>query len=229
MEMIISRINRVLSQDKWTESDIYNVMTNLRQLLESENLKDKYQILNLYCNWTLHVSLKQSVAAYRMLERISDALINYGVGLYEEGHFSDAVIEGIALHKLLEEIVDIGVKYEIPSAEKFKDVDKAYLFIGELLIVLLGKPLIIDDDSLRSNRKLNKIAYNIYKKSINQTGDPERYIVIGFSFVFFENKIFWRLMTKYSMKNKINMVGKLILVDQKEIDRVKLMRENNKS
>ena len=225
--MIISRINRVLSQDKWTESDIYNAMTNLRQLLESENIKDKYQILNLYCNWTLHVSLKQSVAAYRMLERISDALINYGVGVYEEGHFSDAVIEGIALHKLLEEIVDIGVRYEIHSAEKFKDVDKAYLFVGELLIVLLGKPLIIDDDSLRGNKKLNKIAYNIYHKSLNQTGDPERYIVIGFSFIFHENKIFWRLMTKYSMRNNINLIGKLILVDQKEIDKAKMMRRGN--
>lgn len=224
MDLIISRINRVLSQDKWTESDVYNVMANLRQLLEAENLKDKFQILNLYCNWTLHVSLKQSVAAYRMLERISDALINYGAGLYEEGHFSDIVVEGIALHKLLEEIVDLGMMYKIPSAEKFKDIDKAYFFVGELLIILLGKPLIIDSNSLKSNKKLDRIAYEIYRKSFKQTGDPEKYMVIGFSFVFFENKIYWRLMTRYSMKNKIDLVGKLVFVDQKEIDRVKLIR-----
>ncbi len=64
MSLILDRINRILSQNKWSESDIYNVMTNFRQLLEENNLKEKYQILNLYCNWTLHTNITQSISVY---------------------------------------------------------------------------------------------------------------------------------------------------------------------
>lgn len=227
MSLIVDRINRVLSKNKWSESDIYNVMTNFRQLLEQNNLKEKYQILNLYCNWTLHTSIKQSLSAYRMLERITDALIKYGIGEYEEGHFSDIVIESIALHQLNEEIISLGEEYQITSCSKLQDLNVAHEFIGKLILVLLGKPLIIDHNILSKNKKLRDITENMYNKSLNQTGHPDNYIVLGFSFVISENKIHWKIMTKYSIKNEINMIGKLILVDRKEIERVKSMRIEN--
>lgn len=232
MNLILDRINRILSQNKWSESDIYNVMANFRQLLEENNLKEKYQILNLYCNWTLHTSIKQSISAYRILERISDALILYGAGEYEEGHVSDIVIETIALHKLFEEIMELSDKYKIEASVKFQDIDTCHLFVGELLLILLGKPLVIDHNSLKRNKKLEKIGENMYRKCLAQKISPDYYLVLGFAFVIANNKINWRLMTKYTVNNNISLTGKVVLIDQKELDRVQailLQNQNSKN
>ncbi|MBS5907304.1 MAG: hypothetical protein KIC84_08760 [Dysgonomonas mossii] len=207
-------------------------MTNFRQLLEENNLKEKYQILNLYCNWTLHTNITQSISAYRMLERISDALIQYGVGEYEEGRVSDIVIETIALHELFEEIMDLSKKYQIEASVKFQNIDTCYLFTGELLLILLEKPLIIDYNSIKRNKKLEKIGVRIYKKCLDQKASPDYYLVLGFAFVISDNKINWRLITKYTVNNNISLVGKVVLVDRKELDRVRaiwLQDKNSKN
>lgn len=69
IDFYTNKIDKVLSQDDWSESDVYNIMTNIRKHLEIHKQKDKYNILNLYCNWVLHASIQESILAYKVLSK----------------------------------------------------------------------------------------------------------------------------------------------------------------
>lgn len=222
--MYINKIKNLLSQQTWSESDVCYAMVNFRSLLEKKRIKEKYPILNLYCNWSLHPLIQESKVAFRILEYITDSLVSYGVGEYSEGRFSDAVIEGFQMHTLFEELIKLGKEYDLAETEVFCNENRKWAFASQLLLILLGKPIRITSKSVKK-KDLLKIAANIYKRG-ETGGNPAKYAVIGCGFIVYENKVHWKIETKFSVDTGINLIGKFILTTREEIEKLHRCSKN---
>jgi hypothetical protein len=60
----------------FSDNDAIAMMVHIREILERSKNKDKFPILNLYCNWTVHTEIEGSTPGYRILARITDILMN---------------------------------------------------------------------------------------------------------------------------------------------------------
>src|ERR1017187_5109537 len=54
------------------ESQVVYIMVELRKLLEHDQLKNKYDIVNFYGNWVVHTKLEQSVMADKIVRYFDD-------------------------------------------------------------------------------------------------------------------------------------------------------------
>jgi hypothetical protein len=61
--------------DEWVGSDVLEVLTETRKLLENRNLRQTYPLLYLYCDWSLHDSIDRSDMARRVLRSFFDHLV----------------------------------------------------------------------------------------------------------------------------------------------------------
>ncbi|MCX6766078.1 MAG: hypothetical protein NT136_03930 [Candidatus Moranbacteria bacterium] len=55
---ILEKLNKELERDIKNECQVVYILSRIRKILEIKNQKDKYELLNFYCNWSLHVNLK---------------------------------------------------------------------------------------------------------------------------------------------------------------------------
>jgi len=80
VERALSELNILLNKSPLYRSDIVNIISQIRNLLEKHNLKSEYQALNLYSNWTFHPQLTGSIVCYKILEQLTDILIQHDTG-----------------------------------------------------------------------------------------------------------------------------------------------------
>lgn len=64
---ILEKLNRELEKDIHDECQVIYILSRIRKYLELRNLKQKYKVLNFYCNWALHSKIDRT-------EPISDIL-----------------------------------------------------------------------------------------------------------------------------------------------------------
>lgn len=147
--MYIKEIEYVFRNTLWSKSDVFYIMGQFRLIIEDNNLQEKYNYLNLYCNWTLHTEISGSATAYGILKEISDELNNQAINPENSKWLNDAVIEGLSLHKLLKDIINIGKEYNIRGIDKFNKIQVWKLFAKKLINILSQKPLKFPD-SLKS-------------------------------------------------------------------------------
>ena len=60
---ILEKLNKELKRDITEECQVVYILSRIRKMLEMKNQKDKYKLLNFYCNWSLHVNLKYKKTA----------------------------------------------------------------------------------------------------------------------------------------------------------------------
>ncbi len=58
-----------------TETDVRLLLVHIRKRLELIP-RDRFSTLSLFCTWTLHTGITNSVPAFRLLKRVNDALVN---------------------------------------------------------------------------------------------------------------------------------------------------------
>jgi hypothetical protein len=60
---------------EWIGSDVLEILTETRKLLENRNLRQTHPLLYLYCDWSLHDSIHRSDMARRVLRTFCDHLV----------------------------------------------------------------------------------------------------------------------------------------------------------
>ena len=75
---LIAKIQSLLKQSSnISEDQVRSLMILVRKRLELMTEKDRiqYLTLNLFCNWTAHTAITQSVSGLRILSRVNTALV----------------------------------------------------------------------------------------------------------------------------------------------------------
>ena len=65
------KIQGLLTQTDWNEQNTHHLMGKIRIFLEQNNLKSKYNTLNLFCNYLLHDRLSDSALVFNCLQNLS--------------------------------------------------------------------------------------------------------------------------------------------------------------
>jgi hypothetical protein len=60
---------------QFSPSDQHYLVSQVRQVLEHKRLKQKYNIVNFYCNLTLHTKLSRSIECFKMIEEVGNLLL----------------------------------------------------------------------------------------------------------------------------------------------------------
>ena len=85
----LKKIEKQLNIQRYLhESDktVRYILAEIRQILEEDNLKEKYNYLNLVCNWALHIEIKESMTSVGILKNIADSILkNTEVVTWEKG------------------------------------------------------------------------------------------------------------------------------------------------
>jgi len=213
MKLTLDELQDIFTSDRLTKSDLVNAMVNFRLVIENENLQGTYQILNLYCNWTVHNQISASKVAFRILEEITNSMIAHDENSSESQWINDAVIEGMSLHKLQLEILDFsnrfGINLSIFSKKGF------WIAFGKMLLTrLIDRPLAFPDNI--NNRDIKKIYDSIVQKA-NASGALINGVV-AISFLKFGNHIHWKMTTLGTKDPTIDIVGPMFIITQDQVD-----------
>jgi len=145
-----------------TVSDVSYTMSLTRQILEKNRLKNKYQILNFYCNWCLHPELTRSMHCYWILEQIADALVIYADK--NPNDFTKRISEIISFKNLKKEINALFKEKRIPRF-LFKSLENWNKFISLLIQIVKEKPIKFPD---KIKKEKIKDIYDSIKSKINK-------------------------------------------------------------
>ena len=70
-EEIIKKLESALDEPIEKEKDVVYILAEIRKLLERDDKKSKYSVLNFYCNWVLHSVIdKVEPEIQKLLEEI---------------------------------------------------------------------------------------------------------------------------------------------------------------
>lgn len=67
-EKLVPKLQEQISD----ESQVVYIMVELRKLLEHEQVKSRYDIVNFYGNWVVHTKLEQSAIADKIVRFFDD-------------------------------------------------------------------------------------------------------------------------------------------------------------
>ena len=78
----LNKLDEELRKDMKDECQIFCVMSRIRKALEHHNLKEKFPVINFYCNWALHTEIDKTSSIYDLLLKIEQSILskNYDIG-----------------------------------------------------------------------------------------------------------------------------------------------------
>jgi hypothetical protein len=175
-----------------SQSDIVKIIIDIRQILEKEHLKEKYQQLNFFCNWVLHVELSGSSICYKMLEKMTDALlIGFEIDkisnsrLSPTEYFTNKAQNFLALDVLRKEFIDFFKIKGLPIY-LFNDKKNWQGFANALIHELSEKPIKFPaniEKQVSSTKPRNKTAVRIFKRLMSKANGNERHVVRELSII----------------------------------------------
>lgn len=65
---ILSKLDVELKKEIKSEPQVVYILSKVRKILEWENAKEKYKILNFYCNWVLHNKIDKAEPVGKILK-----------------------------------------------------------------------------------------------------------------------------------------------------------------
>ena len=218
IDRICKEINKTLQKPAFRNGDVTYIMSNFRLLIEEKKLQDKYIFLNLYCNWSLHSEISRCRTAYRILEFLTDSFINHYKDPKNSRWINDLIIEGLSLHKLLEDIINIGQEYKIIAASKFSDLNSWILFAKVLVNVLIERPLTFPEPMTSSAKPI----YDSIIKKATDSGYKDISAVVGIQFIYFPEfptQQHWEIKTLHTIAHKIRICGPIAFINQDIINK----------
>lgn len=149
MERALSELNILLNKSPLYRSDIVNVISQIRILLEKHNLKSKYQALNLYCNWTFHPQISGSIVCYRILEQLTDILIQHDTG---NPQIIAEVMNTLLIPELRNDFIKFCKHFKLPTVH-FTEQSNWEGILGLIIYNLIDRPLEFPNMEKLSKRK----------------------------------------------------------------------------
>lgn len=71
---LINKLSKVLDQDVTSEIQMVYILSRIRKVLELNNIKDRYSILNFFSNWALHTEIEKG--AYPISPFLTKVIVN---------------------------------------------------------------------------------------------------------------------------------------------------------
>lgn len=144
-------------------SSIENIcffMQKLRLLLEIDNSKSKYKILNHYCNWLFHKHLDRNTS--EIINNIGNCFENFN----SEFDLLNKVNSSISVEQLVIEIKEILYKnkigFEYDNFIENNDFWKA--FIQNIFFELRNRPVLLEKNKNVKDKKIEnfEVDFSIY-------------------------------------------------------------------
>jgi len=127
---------------KLSDNDAITTMVFTRELLEATSAKDRFSVLNLYCNWTVHTELEGSRVAYRLLSNVADILLSTD----DPVERSQLISEELSSARLRQQFIDLYSENEILTLI-FESAAGWVMFGMHFFKSILGKPLTFPKDA----------------------------------------------------------------------------------
>lgn len=206
----IDELKRLLGQSAMTKSDVAFFMSQVRNLLESRNLKSKYSVLNFYCNWTFHTKIDQSMVCFRMLERLTENILAHKDSPPNSAFFT-AVSATVAVPTLRDELNAFCSEVGVPDTVCHNDqVWKT--FFSMVAAILVDRPIQFPDVS-----KMKPKVKAIYDSICSKVGSKS-FGVKGFLFYVKEpngshdsGELWWKvdlIPSATTIPNSVGLCGK---------------------
>ncbi len=170
-------LKRLQETKTCTAQDQHYLLSQVREILEHQGYKSKFNILNFYCNWLLHTKLSGSVQCYKMLREVGKAtLLACAQGqTVEEAKESTIIFMRTArlvfdFNALRAQLQALFAELDFPDF-LFTDDGNWNNFIGVLLSELQEKPVAYPDgmsESFIAKTKPHKRAKMIYMSLISE-------------------------------------------------------------
>ena len=121
---------------KFSDNDAIATMVFTRELLEVGSAKDRFAVLNLFCNWTVHTELEGSTTAYRLLAKITEIVLETD----DPEARARLISQELSSAKLRQEFIELHSENHI-STLIFRSAAGWVMFGGHLFKAILDKPL----------------------------------------------------------------------------------------
>lgn len=84
---ILDKLSNKMVEDSLSESDVVYILSRVRKILEMEESKNIYSVLNFYCNFALHYKID------RVPEKIKNMLIKIKNGGSNPDNYTNSIID----------------------------------------------------------------------------------------------------------------------------------------
>ncbi len=136
---IVEKLRTLLSKRLTTEIQVVYFLVGIRKLLEHENKKETFPVVNFYGNWAVHARLSQSPIADRLVKFFDDLHQRMEAG-EKELPISTAFWEIVGWSALQQELAMCLRHFDLPS-ELCTEVDDWKSFVTQLIRVIEDSPL----------------------------------------------------------------------------------------
>ena len=96
-----------------SESECVDLISLTRNLMERYHLQGKYNLLNFYCNWVLHIELSKLSHCFSILEGMVSAIAEYST-IGDDGSLKEKISTAISIDKLKEEFKMLFIEKTLP-------------------------------------------------------------------------------------------------------------------
>jgi hypothetical protein len=169
----------------FSDNDAISMMVLTRELLEKSKKADKFAVLNLFCNWTVHTELEGSKAAYKILAAVTDIFLSTS-DLVKREHL---ISQELSSAQLRQEIIKLYTIYGI-STHIFKSAATWKMFGQHFFKAILGKRLRYPPNPT-SNPKASSIYNAVISKAGSRIGEVALTLRLQTGFPGMEYRIFW--------------------------------------
>lgn len=73
---ITEKLQSVLQKDNFEETDVIYVLSRIRIILEIDEMKKNFKVLNFYCDWALHVQIENIGSISQTLQKPGENVIS---------------------------------------------------------------------------------------------------------------------------------------------------------
>lgn len=156
-----------------TPESVSYFMFKIRLLLEINNQKGRYKILNHYCNWLLHKNLNQGISP-EIIKEISSLFTKK----ITKNDFVIQLNEILSIKKLIVELkemlyINIGFKHQYTFENDQFWVNFLIIFLKEIKL----KPLLLIKNRLISSEEIKDIDFDFSIFGIQLTDNNDNIVV----------------------------------------------------
>jgi len=176
---IVEKLNNAVSHSPLEEAHVQHIFTLARKLIKKVTSTDrnKYSLLNFYCNWTMHTEIDESEEGALVLARIHRIILDQ-LKKSDNSSMADDITAALSFEQLRTELNALisacGGNHETFSQTKWDEI------IPILAEIISQCPL-----KIGKKKYLSKIAQTIKSQPIKGTSVVEELSIIKVSSITF--------------------------------------------
>ena len=170
----LNKLNEEFQKEIKDECQVFCIMSRIRKALEHHNIKDKFKIINFYCNWTLHTELDSTSPIFLLLLEIEQSILSKKYDI-------KPVMDIVDFRYFRKEIGIFLSDFNIVNP--FGDIKYWKNFRRLFVTILVDSPLNLKSKDFKEMRKFSFINAN-YEDSVDFQIDFENHIPIKSSWTF---------------------------------------------